>query len=69
MKQSWIEEFERKYNKPKIEPIIVGFSGIDPQLKGINDEAIDDEIWKRLQEIEIRIDSGNIDPEAPEPPP
>ena len=63
MKQSWIEEFERKYNKPKIEPIIVGFSGIDPQPK------VDVDAEELLKNIKLVIDSGNIDPDAPEPTP
>lgn len=61
MKQSWQEEFERKYNKPKIERVTVGFSGIDPQIKAVSSGEIDEEIMKRLSEIEIRIDSGRID--------
>ncbi len=67
MQKSWIEEFESKYNKPHINPITVGFSGIDPTPKSVSAENLDEEILNRLKEIEIRIDSGNIEPDKPEP--
>ena len=71
MRQSWQEEFEKKYNKPKLERITVGFSGIDPQIKAVSSGEIDEEILKRLSDIEIRIDSGKIDggDDEPEPEP
>lgn len=71
MQKSWIEDFEQKYNKPQIEQITVGFSGIDPTPKytGGSGEALADEVLKKLEELEIRIDSGNIDPDTPEPAP
>ena len=71
MQRSWIEDFEKKYNKPTVEPITVGFSGIDPNPKctGGSDEAVAEEVLQRLKEIEIRIDGGNIDPDTPEPEP
>lgn len=71
MQKSWIEDFERKYNKPIVEPITVGFSGLDPTPKyiGGSGEAVADEVLKKLEELEIRIDSGNIDPDTPEPAP
>lgn len=67
MQKSWIEDFEQKYNKPTINPITVGFSGIDPTPKSVSAENLDEEILNRLKEIEIRIDSGNIEPDKPEP--
>ena len=71
MQKSWIEDFEKKYNKPTIEQITVGFSGIDPNPKytGGSSEEISQEVLEKLKELEIRIDSGNIDPDAPEPAP
>ena len=58
---SWYEEFERKYNQPHIDEVTVGFSGIDPQQKA---EVDWDEMLSKL-----RIDSGNIDPNASDPAP
>lgn len=71
MRKSWIEEFESKYERPQIDPITVGFSGIDPQRKGSggSNEEVTEEVLERLKAIEIRIDSGNIDPDTPEPTP
>ena len=71
MQKSWIEEFEKKYNRPTVEPITVGFSGIDPNPKstGGSSEAVAEEVLEKLKELEIRIDGGNIDPDTPEPAP
>ena len=32
---SYSEEFAKRYNSPRMENIIVGFSGIDPSPKGM----------------------------------
>lgn len=39
--RSYFEEFEKKYNRPTMNRITVGFSGIDPSPK--NESDIDDE--------------------------
>ena len=76
--QQELEDFQRKYNKPVIEGLIVGFSGIDPQeINKFNPEEltsnqisiVNDEIKKRFSELEILIDSGNIDTDTLEPKP
>ena len=69
MRQSWQEEFERKYNRPAVERVTVGFSGIDPNPKYVTPDNLDGEILERLRNLEIRIDSGNVDPGTPEPTP
>ena len=33
MAKSYFEEFEKKYNRPRMNDITVGFSGIDPAPK------------------------------------
>ena len=38
--KSYFEEYERKYEKPRVEKITVGFSGIDPSLKGVSEEEV-----------------------------
>ena len=53
--KSYFEEFERNYNKPRMENITVGFSGIDPTPKAlgeVKDVSID--------AGEITLDSGEI---------
>lgn len=67
--KSWEEEFNKRYKAPQVDEVTVGFSGIDPQVKTVNDADIGEEVWKRLKELEIRIDSGNIEPDKPEPEP
>lgn len=69
MRPSWVEEFEKNYNKPHIERVTVGFSGIDPQKKCDCSEDISDELDRKLKELKILIDSGNVDPDTPEPAP
>ena len=51
MAKSYFEEFDRKYNRPKMEKITVGFSGIDPAPKSTE--------WEGGGQIDI-IDSGEI---------
>ena len=46
--KSYFEEFKKKYNKPHMDKITVGFSGIDPTPKGI------------IEETNISIDAGEI---------
>ena len=69
MNRTWIDDFKRKYEKPQIEPITVGFSGIDPQRKCEGNSVSLDDLLEKLKELEIRIDSGNIEPDTPEPTP
>ena len=77
---SYQEEFERKYEKPVLNGLVVGFSGIDPQKKGDcgcdPDELTDaqlaivnEEIDKAIDELIILIDSGEIGSDYPTPPP
>ena len=80
------EDFLKVYEKPSLDGVIVGFSGIDPQKKSsgsgvsggdgcecdnttLTDEQqsiVDGKIYEKFNELEIRIDSGNIDPDAEE---
>ena len=63
------DDFKAKYVQPRIENITVGFSGIDPDEKGsaLSDEQINDLILLYLSKLTIKIDSGNLDPDAQEP--
>ena len=36
---SYFDEFQSKYDKPQVDGLIVGFSGIDPQKKGNGDDS------------------------------
>ena len=76
--KNYRDEFTKKYEKPILNDLVVGFSGIDPQNKSsynateLTDEQLDivnNEIDKKLQEIKIKIDSGNVDPDNPYPEP
>ncbi len=77
---NYYEEFEKKYEKPVLNGLVVGFSGIDPSVKGncdcdtneLTDEQlaiVNGEIEKKFNELKILIDSGNVDPYTPEPTP
>lgn len=71
------DEFLEKYDKPTLDGLIVGFSGIDPQKKTSGDGCdcdntkltdeqkaiVDEKIYEKFHELEIRIDSGNVDPD------
>lgn len=66
------DDFLAKYTQPQMENIIVGFSGIDPNIKSAGSgltseqmETIDDLIKEYISKITIKIDSGDIDPDAP----
>ena len=66
------EEFYKKYLQPRVEKIIVGFSGIDPDeysfsLTDEQLELVKDLVLAYLLKLTIKIDSGNIDPDEPEP--
>lgn len=45
--KSYFEEFEKKYNKPRMNEITVGFSGIDPAPKN-ESGSIDDSVAEYL---------------------
>ena len=53
--KSYFEEFEKKYHRPSMEKITVGFSGIDPSLKSISETAN-----ISIDAGEITLDSGEI---------
>ncbi len=53
--KSYFEEFEKKYNKPRMDKITVGFSGIDPAPKGFMEQAN-----ISIDAGEITLDSGEI---------
>ena len=41
MTKSYFEDFEKKYNRPRMNNITVGFSGIDPAPKNeIDDDSV-----------------------------
>ena len=78
--KSYAEEFYRQYEQPHIGKLIVGFSGIDPSRKTFSDvipselseeqlSVIEGLIQDYISKLKIRVDSGNIDPEADEPDP
>ena len=51
MMKSYFEEFERRYNRPKMDRVTVGFSGIDPAPKNNNediDQIVSDAVEKYL---------------------
>lgn len=63
--KSYFEEFERNYNKPRMENITVGFSGIDPSPKSSFAESIGGgdgggSIPIAIDAGEITFDSGEI---------
>ena len=39
--KSYFEEFEKKYNRPQMDRVTVGFSGIDPAPKSVDDDSIE----------------------------
>lgn len=68
--KSYVEEFERKYERPVVNEMIVGFSGIDPSSKSEYDAnklspqqvgIVNAEIQRVLRGLSIRIDSGLIE--------
>ena len=66
------DEFKKKYVQPRVEKIIVGFSGLDPDeyATALTDEQL--ELLKiflleYIQGIKIKIDSGSLDPNEPPP--
>ena len=76
--KSYVEEYQKKYNQPSVDQYIVGFSGIDPSRKsfaGVDPSDLTEEqlavirklILSYMSKLTIRVDSGNIDPDAEEP--
>ena len=77
------DEFNNEYEQPRINRMTVGFSGIDPQQKTLfeavdydysklspeQQAVIENMIASYVSKLSIRIDSGNVDPSAPEPEP
>ena len=77
------DEFSNEYEQPRINRMTVGFSGIDPQQKTLfeavdydysklspeQQAVIENMIASYVSKLSIRIDSGNVDPSAPEPEP
>ena len=70
------EEFKRKYVQPRVEKVIVGFSGLDPDEVELTltDEQFElvksffqSYIQEYIQKVTIRIDSGSLDPDEPPP--
>ena len=66
------DEFKKKYVEPRVEKVIVGFSGLDPDeyAFALTDEqlnTIKDLILLYLSKLTIRIDSGSLDPDEPPP--
>lgn len=41
MRRDYMDDWDRYYNKPHIDNVIVGFSGIDPAPKAISTEEIE----------------------------
>ncbi len=56
--KSYFEEFDKKYNRPRMDEITVGFSGIDPPPKLSFIESIGGEDGG--ESIPITIDAGEI---------
>ena len=60
MTKSYFEEFDKKYNRPQIDNITVGFSGIDPAPKSNDDigniEAILADRTASKEEINAMLD-------------
>ena len=62
------DDFRKKYSNPRVENIIVGFSGLDPdELHKLSKEDVDKLILAYLTKLTIKIDGGNLDPSADEP--
>ena len=66
------EDFKLKYAPPKVENITVGFSGIDPAgyaatLTAEQLDMVRNLVLAYISKLTIRIDSGNLDPQADEP--
>ena len=58
MAKSYFEEFEKKYNRPRMNDITVGFSGIDPEQK-TNEAEILEIVRQEIQSFDS-IDCGEI---------
>ena len=70
---NWEAEFYRKYQAPKTENVTVGFTGIDPgnyndDLTSEQRDIVEDMILSYLKRLQIRVDSGNVDPSIIENP-
>ena len=53
---SYFEEFEKKYNRPQMDRVTVGFSGIDPAPKNSGDLISDDVVETTVAEkLEARV--------------
>ena len=64
MAKSYFEEFEKKYNRPRMNDITVGFSGIDPAPKSEETEEaiiqiVQQEVQQELQSFSA-MDCGEI---------
>ena len=72
------DDFIKVYDKPTLDGLIVGFSGIDPQKKkGDGDGCdcdntklteeqqaiVDGQILEHIRNLEIRVDCGNVNPD------
>ena len=64
---SYMEEFNRRYNQPRMNRVTVGFSGIDPDEKQLNDtqkgevsELAEQHYQEKLEAIQ-GIDCGIIE--------
>ena len=56
--KSYFEEFERRYNRPTMNNITVGFSGIDPAPKssGSGESSVDiDDFFKNINTIDCGV--------------
>ena len=49
MAKSYFEEFDKKYNRPSMDRITVGFSGIDPARKNADDSDIELIVQEQLE--------------------
>ncbi|MBQ7220795.1 MAG: C-type lectin domain-containing protein [Synergistaceae bacterium] len=69
---SYLDEFLKKYHAPSVNDITVGFSGIDPSpivssSTSLTEEEITRLIALYLSRLKVRVDSGNVVPDAEEP--
>ena len=78
--KDWMDDFRKKYERPQMNNVTVGFSGIDPSLKGSegcqcdpNDltaaqkTIVNNQINEAISNLAIQIDAGNVDPDVEEP--
>ena len=63
------DDFRNKYVAPRVENVIVGFSGIDPdeRTNNFSEETLRALVSEYLSQITVRIDSGNVTEPATEP--